>query len=175
MVRRWIALDLRVRLALLAVIAAVVLPAAWYLGAPLFIDQVVDEALPAAPAQPAARPAAAAGPVALSSGQFNEIDAIHKGQGKATIYMLPDGKRVLRFEEFRVTNGPDLYVYLAGHAAPRDSRQLHAGAVHEVARLKGNAGDQNYELPDGLDLAAFKSVVIYCKQFSVVFSTAALS
>jgi hypothetical protein len=168
MVRRWIALDLRVRLALLAVIAAVVLPAAWYLGAPLFIDQVVDEALPAAPA-------AAAGPVALSSGQFNEIDAIHKGQGKATIYTLPDGKRVLRFEEFRVTNGPDLYVYLAGHAAPRDSRQLHAGAVHEVARLKGNAGDQNYELPDGLDLAAFKSVVIYCKQFSVVFSTAALS
>jgi hypothetical protein len=170
MVRRWTALDPRLRLALLAVIAAVVLPLAWYLGSPLFIDQVVNEALPATPAQPAA----AAGPVVLGSGQFTEIDAVHKGQGKATIYTLPDGKRVLRFEEFRVTNGPDLYVYLAGHAAPRDSRQLHAGAAHEVARLKGNAGDQNYELPDGLDLTAFKSVVIYCKQFSVVFSTAAL-
>jgi hypothetical protein len=113
-------------------------------------------------------------PVALSSGQFGEIDTIHKGEGKATIFKLPDGQRVLRFEGFKVTNGPDLYVYLSGHAAPRNSEQVHQNGV-ELAQLKGNIGDQNYVLPADLDLATIKSAVIYCKQFSVVFSTAELA
>ncbi|HYU20661.1 MAG TPA: DM13 domain-containing protein, partial [Chloroflexota bacterium] len=63
----------------------------------------------------------------------------------------------------------------SGHPAPRDSRQLHEGGAFEIARLKGNVGDQNYELPADLDLSAVKSVVIYCRQFSVVFSTAELA
>jgi hypothetical protein len=129
-----------------------------------------DATMPAA-----AKPAAPAQPVALSSGQFNEIDAIHKGEGKATIFTLPDGQRVLRLEEFKVTNGPDLFVYLSGHAAPTSGGQVHEGASFELARLKGNIGNQNYGLPADLDLSTFKSVVIYCKQFSVVFSTAALA
>jgi hypothetical protein len=113
-------------------------------------------------------------PVALSSGQFGQIDTIHKGEGKATIFKLPDGQRVLRFEGFKVTNGPDLYVYLSGHAAPRNGEQVHQGGI-ELAQLKGNIGDQNYALPADLDLATIKSAVIYCKQFSVVFSTAELA
>ncbi len=44
-----------------------------------------------------------------------------------------------------------------------------------VARLKGNVGSQNYDLPADVDLSRFRSVVIYCKQFSVVFSSAELS
>jgi len=117
--------------------------------------------------------AAAAEPVALSGGQFGKIDAIHKGQGKATLFKLPGGKRILRLEDFTVTNGPDLYVYLSGHPMPRDGDQVHQNGF-EVAQLKGNIGDQNYELPDDLDLAQFNSVVIYCRRFSVVFSTAEL-
>jgi hypothetical protein len=112
-------------------------------------------------------------PVALSNGQFGEIDAIHKGQGKATLFKLPDGKRVLRLEDFKVTNGPDLYVYLSGHPMPRNGEQVHQGGF-EVAQLKGNIGNQNYELPGDLDLSQFQSVVIYCRRFSVVFSTAEL-
>jgi hypothetical protein len=127
------------------------------------------------------QPAATAGasmpaadtPVMLSSGQFGPIDVIHKGQGHATIYKLPDGKRVLRFEQFQVTNGPDLYVYLSGHPAPREDAQVRQDGF-EVAVLKGNIGDQNYELPDDLDLSKIKSVVIYCRRFSEVFSTAEL-
>ena len=113
-------------------------------------------------------------PIALSQGSFTEVDNIHKGAGHAAVYQLPDGKRVLRLENFNVTNGPDLFVYLAGSVMPRSSNDLHSAGAFEVARLKGNIGDQNYELPADLDLAKFKSVVIYCKQFSVVFSTADL-
>lgn len=114
-------------------------------------------------------------PVALSMGSFTEVDSVHKGSGMATVYTLPDGKRVLRFENFNVTNGPDLFVYLSGHAQPRSAGELHGEGDFDLGRLKGNIGDQNYELPADLDLSKFKSVVIYCKQFSVVFSTATLN
>ncbi|MPZ15066.1 MAG: hypothetical protein GEU73_11690 [Chloroflexi bacterium] len=183
----------RGRLILLAAIvaAAVVLPIAWYLGSPLFINQTVDESFPmsVAPAAggigpsgsapPAAAPAAEQAPAAAeprpaSRGVFGEIDAIHGGEGTGAIFILPDGQRVLRLGDFRVTNGPDLFVYLSGHPAPRSSGELHEGAAFEVARLKGNVGNQNYELPADLDLSQFKSVAIYCKRFSTMFSTAEL-
>ena len=73
-----------------------------------------------------------------------------------------------------MTNGPDLYVYLSGHPAPRSSAQLHEIADLEVATLKGNVGDQAYELPASFDPARFKSAVVYCKRFTTVFSTAEL-
>ncbi len=85
------------------------------------------------------------------------------------------GQRLLRLEPFKAGNGPGLYVYLSGHPTPRSSAELHADGAVELAPLKGNVGNQNYLLPPDLDLAVFKSVVIYCKPFSVVFSTAALA
>lgn len=250
----WRSLDIRLRLAALAVVAAIILPVAWYLGSPLFITRAVNETFPlaaqptqgmapqpaptapaiiatpaipaagreptsavaaAAPtptatadamASPTASPPAAgppapaapattsapptptqapptptvsptsvpAGPVALVSGEFGVVDGVHKGAGRATVYLLPDGRRVLRLEGFSVTNGPDLYVCLSSHPAPRSSGQLHAAGAFEVARLKGNVGDQNYELPADLDLSALRSAVIYCKRFTTVFSTAEL-
>lgn len=113
-------------------------------------------------------------PVALSSGAFVGIDAIHSGSGQATIYVLPDGERLLRFTEFEVTNGPDLFVYLSAHPAPRSSAELHEGGAVELGVLKGNIGSQNYVLPSDLVVDTYQSVVIYCKQFSVIFSTAEL-
>jgi len=113
-------------------------------------------------------------PVILATGQWTGADAAHQAQGKAHLIRLPDGRRFLRFEEFRVTNGPDLYVYLSGHRAPRNRAQLHEGAALEVGVLKGNVGNQNYELPADLDLSKFKSAAIYCKRFSVMFGSAEL-
>ena len=129
-------------------------------------------AAPAPTSAAAAPPAAPSGPVALTSGTFGVVDEVHKGEGKATIFQLPDGKRVLRLEDFRVTNGPDLYVYLSAHPAPRTTKEVHEAGEFEVARLKANIGNQNYDLPADLDLGKFKSVVIYCKRFTTVFSTA---
>jgi len=111
-------------------------------------------------------------PVVLATATFQGADAVHRGEGKALLVRLADGQRFLRFEQFRVTNGPDLYVYLSGHPAPRSSAQLHEGAAHEVGALKGNVGSQNYALPANLDLEKFKSAVIYCKRFTVIFATA---
>jgi len=111
-------------------------------------------------------------PILLSEGQFKNADDFHQGVGRAGIYQLPDGSYLLRFEDFEVTNGPDLRVYLVETENPTKD-QVKEGL--ELAKLKGNKGSQNYELPVGVDPTSYKSVVIYCKPFSVIFSTAGLS
>lgn len=113
-------------------------------------------------------------PVVVSSGSFIQIDAIHGAEGTATIYQLPDGSRVLRFEGFRSTNGPDLHVILSTDPDPRSHDALGEDYV-ELGRLKGNVGNQNYEIPADIDLSQYRSVVIYCQPFQVVFSTATLT
>ncbi len=119
-------------------------------------DAVVDEPMDSQPA-------------AEVRGTFRDADNFHRGSGTATVYGLPDGKRILRFENFAVTNGPALSVYLVRSADGNvDSGYLDLG------KLKGNKGDQNYEIPTGTDLSAYKSVVIWCVPFRVTFSVAAL-
>ena len=113
-------------------------------------------------------------PVALAAGSFIDIDPIHGAVGSATIYELPGGGYILRFEDFRSKNGPDLHVYLSTEVPTTTFGSLGTGAVH-LGSLKGNVGNQNYQIPADLDLSAFRSVVIYCKPFRVIFSTAALS
>ena len=137
------------------------------------IENIVAEAMPAMPAMAAA---VSAEPRALLSGQFRNADAFHRGSGTATVYELGDGgRRVLRFEDFRVTNGPDLRVLLANAPAPDGRSELADAGYIELAALKGNVGAQNYDIPDGFDLSAAGSVVIYCDPFRVIFSTATLS
>lgn len=113
-------------------------------------------------------------PTVLIAGTFSDADDIHKGPGRATIYALPDGKKLLRLEEFRVTNGPDLVVYLARHADPKSADDVKAGFT-KLASLKGNVGSQNYEIPADIKLADYGSAVIWCELFGVLFSAAPLS
>lgn len=116
--------------------------------------------------------AAAAEPALLRQGQFKDADSFHQGSGSAAIYELPDGALVLRFENFTVTNGPDLHVLLATNPAPTGRADL--GDHLDLGMLKGNIGNQNYDIPAGVDLSQYQSVVIYCMPFHVVFSTATL-
>ena len=109
----------------------------------------------------------------LLRGKFRDADGFHKGSGTATLYRLPDGSLVLRFEDFSVTNGPDLRVLLSMHPDPESPAQVKEQGYVELAKLKGNVGNQNYEAQDGA--AAYRSVVIYCRPFQVVFSTAPLT
>lgn len=131
-------------------------------------DSVVPEAEQAMP------PEMPAEPTILAQGSFIDIDPIHGAVGTATIYELPDGERILRFEDFRSKNGPDLHVYLSTEAPTSTFAGLGEDQVH-LGALKGNVGNQNYEIPADVDLSLYKSVVIYCRPFSVVFSTAAFS
>ena len=118
---------------------------------------------------------AAGEPVAVKRGMFRDADGFHKGEGSATVYRLPDGSHVLRFEDFRVTNGPDLRVLLVEHPDPQGRSDVTDSGYVELGKLKGNVGNQNYELPQDASPAGYASVVIYCKPFQVVFSVAPLS
>ncbi len=111
-------------------------------------------------------------PTALLSGTFNSYDPVHRGEGTATVYDV-DGAFVLRLEDFRVTNGPQLHVLLA-KSVPDNIRQRPDEGYIDLGPLKGNVGNQNYaiELPEGEDINDFTSVIIYCMPFHVNFSTA---
>lgn len=114
-------------------------------------------------------------PQAKLMGEFEDADSFHRGSGTATVYDLgADGGRVLRLEDFEVTNGPDLRVLLANTSDPDGHSDLADAGYVELGKLKGNIGSQNYEIPESLALADIQSVVIYCKPFRVVFSVAAL-
>lgn len=160
---------------ILAVAAVVALGVAWYLGSPLFIDREVDEEFPAVQASVTMDEAmpAASQPELIASGSFVDADAIHQGSGSAAIYRLEDGRHILRFEDFEVTNGPDLYVWLSSAAEGADSDAIKASETIELRPLKGNIGNQNYELPSDFSVDDIGSVVIWCRRFGVLFSQAA--
>ena len=105
------------------------------------------------------------------SGKFVDVDFIHKGSGDALVLEYQDQKKVLRLENFKVTNGPDLYVYLSKSATPGGTIGS-LGDYIELGRLKGNIGGQNYELPKNAD--GYQNVIIWCKKFGVLFSYAVL-
>ena len=113
-------------------------------------------------------------PVVVASGQFTDADAIHKGSGTAILYRLPDDGHVVRFENFRTTNGPALVVYLARHPSPASADDVTDGGFLDLGKLKGNVGNQNYPVPAGTDVSEYGSVVIWCELFDVLFSPASL-
>ena len=140
------------------------------------MGEKVDEAMPDVPAAQGVGRAGSDGvPTLLKGGAFRDGDRFHKGSGQALIYDLPDGSQVLRFEDLEVTNGPDLRVILTTVPDPDSSEDVHATGYIELDKLKGNVGNQNYPIPTGADVDSFKSVVIYCKPFRVVFAVANLS
>ena len=122
-------------------------------------------------AEPTAEPmtASSSGVNTLASGTFVGAGAGYRGAGNATI-LERDGQRVLRFTDFEVTNGPDLRVYLVRNADGRDEATF--GGHIELGELKGNQGDQNYEIPADIDLSEYGGIVIYCQPFHVTFAVA---
>jgi hypothetical protein len=136
----------------LATIAIVIVV---YAVGPLFFDVEVNEEIPAST-------------LVMPMGNFVGVgDGIHDAQGEVLIIEAEDGSKFLRFENFRATNGPDLFVYLATDETASDFVNL--------GRLKGNIGNQNYLIPPGVDLANQDTVLIWCKQFSVLFGSAKLN
>lgn len=127
-----------------------------YTASPLFFDVTVDESMPE-------------GVIASSlMGSFVGVgDGVHDAAGNVLFFESNDGSKFLRFEEFLSTNGPDLYVYLA--------TDENASDFIDLGRLKGNIGNQNYLVPPGVDLREYDTVLIWCKQFSVLFGSAQLS
>lgn len=102
------------------------------------------------------------------SGTFVGVgDGVHDAQGQARVLHLDDGTELLRLENFKSTNGPDLYVYL--------STDTKATEFVNLGKLKANIGNQNYEVPQDIDLEKYNKVLIWCNAFSVLFGSAELS
>jgi len=155
---------------ILIIAGLAVLGGAWYAFRPerIFIKTTVNEALPTA-----ATAATKSGPAALLAGNFRGL--AHDTKGKATVYEIEGGKRVVRFTDFETSNGPDVQVYLvAANDAPDNDTVKKAGFLH-LGALKGTSGDQNYELPAEADLSKHRAVTVWCRRFGVNFGTAPLA
>ena len=152
---------------------------AWYLGSPLFIRTTLVEPPPAvSAASPTASPSsfgdvtvipAAAPPTTIATGELGYVDAIHNGTGRVLLIRTGEGI-TLRFENVAITNAPDVHVYLSPGTGGTwtEATSLYLGA------LKATNGSFNYAVPAGADLAAYKSVVVWCRQFSVLVTWADL-
>ena len=176
---------------------AVVGAVGWWLGSPLFLSTMVQEAFPLSakaevPAnmtrgevegamaslakvnQQTSESMPGAVGARLKTGALGDADSFHKGRGQVTIYRLSDGSGLVRLEGIDVTNGPDLHVYLTPHPGPANRSDVHTPGYADLGKLKGNGGSQNYPIPDDVDVAAQRSLVIYCQPFHVIFSVAQL-
>jgi hypothetical protein len=152
---------------LVAVVLLVAVAGAWYAFRPerLFINQTVNENFPTAAAANNA-------PMKLASGDFH--NGAHETKGTAAIFQLGEGKKTLRLTNFATSNGPDVRVYLVAAQDAKDNDTVKNAGFVELGSLKGNIGDQNYDVPAHVDLAKYRAVTIWCARFGVNFGTAPL-
>ncbi|MBV7694456.1 DM13 domain-containing protein [Streptomyces sp. TRM70350] len=179
--RFWVPVSAVVALAVVAV------GLYWFQPWKLWVDETVQEAVPAAPPVASGAPdvpAADSGsatptpaePVTVAQGEL--ISHEHATSGTVSLLRLPDGSHVLRLTDLNTSNGPDLRVWLTDAPVKEGRAGWHVfddGAYESLGRLKGNKGDQNYAIPAGVDPAAFTSVSIWCDRFDVSFGAAELA
>ncbi|MGD6959555.1 DM13 domain-containing protein [Rossellomorea aquimaris] len=151
----------------------------WWLISPLFLDKVVNEAPVSSPSgsnmkeqeENTMKETDSSSPEEITNdtmkvnelvGTFHGADENHDAKGKVSI-----SEKNIRLENFEVTNGPDLYVYLV-EAGKETKEGISLG------ELKGNIGNQNYEIPGGHSVSSGMEIVIWCKQFNVDFGRAEL-
>jgi hypothetical protein len=152
-------------------IAIIVLAGLWYAFRPelLFINKTVSEEFPGG----AAMASIEKGATAVTTGNFKGL--AHETKGTATIYHLADSRRTLRLTDFETSNGPDVHVYLTAAEVAKGSDAIRAAGFIDLGSMKGNMGDQNYDIPADADLNKYRHVTIWCARFSVNFGSAALS
>jgi hypothetical protein len=171
-----------------AIVLAVILPVGWYTLSPLWERSRLDEASPlaavAAPMPGAEATATAVAPEddtdlatvpdpppfaprVTHRGMFEGADDFHFGRGDALLIETAPGEYTLRFENFSVRNGPDLFVYLTADPESVD------GALN-LGDLRATDGNFNYEVPPGTDTARFRYAIVWCRQFATLFASAPL-
>ena len=152
---------------ILILIGIPVMAGAWWAFRPekLFINEKVNEAAPAP---------LSSEPEALYTGRLE--GKVHQTSGRATIYKTADGKEYLRLSDFTTSNGPDVHVLLVRTEDKGLEQEIVKGDLDnvELGTLKGNQGDQNYDLPASVDLNKYQAVAIYCERFHAIFGVARL-
>lgn len=131
---------------------------------------------PAASGIPTASPSPPAGPVDLATGSL--ISHEHETTGMVRVIQLPDGSRQLALENLQTTNGPDVHVWLSAGPVVEGFDGWFTAGGHpyvDLGMIKGNQGDQLYDIPADVDLGAYPTVDLWCVQFSVSFGAAPLT
>ena len=150
---------------ILILIGIPVMAGAWWAFRPekLFINVKVNEAAPLS-----------SEPEALYTGRLE--GKVHQTSGRATIYKTADGKEYLRLSDFTTSTGPDVHVLLVRTEDKGLEQEIVKGDLDnvELGTLKGNHGDQNYDLPASVDLNKYQAVAIYCERFHAIFGVARL-
>lgn len=181
----------RVKLtALGGIVLGIVAVAVWFQPQKLLFDQTVNEILPPSTSisSAEAQPSTTQAPVGESPGSDSGaatsadveptfavgefIDLAHEGTGTAQIVELDDGSYILRLEDLDVFNGPDLRVILSAAPLSEDDGVYDDVEFLDLGDLKGNIGNQNYEIPAGTDLSRYETVAIWCRRFNVSFNAA---
>jgi len=154
--------------AIIVTVSIAALAAGWYAFRPelLFVNKQVNEQFPTGNQ-------VAAGPMNLAKGSFKSL--AYETKGLATIYKLADGKHTLRLTQFETSNGPDVHVYLSAAEVEKGTDAIKTAGFVDLGSMKGNKGDQNYDIPAGVDLSKYKNVTIWCARFGVNFGLAPLS
>ncbi|XAS66030.1 DM13 domain-containing protein [Micrococcaceae bacterium Sec5.7] len=172
--------------ALVAVIAGAALFQPWR----IFTSSQLDEALPAAaapssiqvesptavtrvPSGPPVTQAPAPAPAILATGAFQSQE--HATTGTASLLNLPDGTKVIRLENLASSDGPDVKVWLSSLEAGGDWFKYRSGKYVDLGAIKATHGNQNYTVPEGTDISALTTVVLWCDRFSVAFGSAQLT
>ncbi|HEY0639582.1 MAG TPA: DM13 domain-containing protein [Pseudonocardiaceae bacterium] len=108
--------------------------------------------------------------VVTAEGRF--VSQAHETSGVAQLLTMDDGSQVLRFENLRSDDGPDLHVWLTDQPAGGGTDIYDDGRYVELGDLKATNGNQNYPVPAGIDLTGLRSVVIWCDRFNTAFGSA---
>ncbi len=158
---------------ILGAVGIVFLGIAYYGISPLFRNTRIDEAVPESKLEESTTGSAST-TTATSAGSnepAEETFAVtgttgHPASGTVRIVNTENGD-VVRYENFKTINGPDLYVYLAN--------DLDAKEFVSLGELKATEGNINYSVPAGVDVSKYRYAMVWCKQFWVAFNYADLS
>lgn len=131
-------------------------------------DKPVTKQTPAAapvPQKPSV-PATVPAPVAVNEPAQIVGTPGHRASGTVRLVNTAGGD-VVRYENFSTVNGPDLFVYLA--------TDLEATDYIDLGALKATDGNINYAVPPGTDTKKYPYVLVWCKQFGVLFNSAKIN
>jgi Electron transfer DM13 len=100
--------------------------------------------------------------VVVATGRVRSL--AHSGRGRAQVVELGGGGRKLTLTDFDIDPGPKVVVWL----------QAGEGDYVELGGLKGSKGDQQYDVPERVDLRRYRTVVFWCVPFSQALAEARL-
>ena len=157
---------------LIVLVLIVVGGVGYYAISPLFHNIKADEALPGSTTTPTPKDV-----VKIDSPKLAPASSTHSAgtvtgtlghPASGTVRIVEaEGKKYIRYENFKTINGPDIYVYLA--------KDLDAKDFINLGKVRATEGNINYEIPAGTSATDYKYVLTWCKTFSVLFNSAQIN